>query len=68
VALSATVDNNNNNNNNNRGVGFMDFKGGEEKDRVVFKGGEEEEKNKVVFKGRKGKGEEEEAEDITIAA
>jgi hypothetical protein len=43
--------NNNNNNNNNRGVRFIDFKGREEENRVVFRGRE---------------GEEEKEEDITI--
>jgi hypothetical protein len=43
VALSTAVDNNNNNN-NNRGIRFMDFRGGEEENKVVFKRGEEGDK------------------------
>jgi hypothetical protein len=46
----------------------MDFRGREEEDRVVFRGGEEEEEDRVFFRGREGEGEEEEEEDITIAA
>ena len=46
MALSIAVDNNNNNNNNNRGIRFIDFRGGEEEDRVIFKGKEGEEKEK----------------------
>jgi hypothetical protein len=48
------VNNDNNNNNNNRGVEFIDFRGREKENRVVFRGGEGEEEK------------EEEEEDVAI--